>query len=134
MYNRIAHLSRPLETGYWPTGEFHVYSYCSLNQTGTRVGTTGSADDDFDVYATNTGSVMKILSGSKAQTVACAGNHKYLYERTQDHGWRQEESSRAVIFRLINELESTGRSHSLSNGPIRYANSAQGRTWAALCC
>lgn len=109
---------------------------------GDSVGTTGSADDNFDIYATNTDSVVKILSGSKAQTIACAGNHEYIYKRTQDHGWRQEESSRAAIFHLIDELESTGRmnrlgsgrSHSLSNGPIRHANSAQGRTWATLCC
>ncbi|EAU37846.1 predicted protein [Aspergillus terreus NIH2624] len=55
-------------TGYWPTGEFQVYRYYNLNQTGTRVGTTGSADNNFDVYATHDGSTLKILSGSKAQT------------------------------------------------------------------
>ncbi len=58
----------PTAGGYWPTGEFQVYQYYHLNQTGTRMGTTGSADGAFDVYATKTGSVVKILCGSRAKT------------------------------------------------------------------
>ncbi|KAF7158185.1 hypothetical protein CNMCM5623_002851 [Aspergillus felis] len=54
--------------GYWPTGEFQVYKYYHLNQTGIRLGTTGSADGAFDVYATKTGSVVRILCGSRAKT------------------------------------------------------------------
>ncbi|GIK07134.1 hypothetical protein Aspvir_002789 [Aspergillus viridinutans] len=58
----------PTAGGYWPTGEFQVYKYYHLNQTGIRLGTTGSADGGFDVYATKTGSVVKILCGSRAET------------------------------------------------------------------
>lgn len=58
----------PTAGGYWQTGDYQVYKYYHLNQTGTRMGTIGSADGQFDVYATKTGSVVKILCGSRVKT------------------------------------------------------------------
>lgn len=59
----------PTAGGYYPTGEFRVYKYYSLNMTGERVGTLPSADHSYDVYATvDKTNELRILYGSRSQS------------------------------------------------------------------
>ena len=52
---------------YYPNGNWWVYNYYSQNMTGHRVGTTGSSDAKFDVYATVSDKV-RILCGTRLVT------------------------------------------------------------------
>ena len=52
---------------YYPNGNWWTYNYYSQNMTGYRVGTTGSSDGKFDVYATVSDKV-RVLCGTRLVT------------------------------------------------------------------
>lgn len=54
-------------TDYMPAPEYPVYEYYYRNMTGPRLNTTGSANLQFDVYATVDDKV-RILAGSQTAT------------------------------------------------------------------
>ena len=65
LHNYMGGLIYKRNSGYYPNGEWQLYKYYAAMQ-GTRVATTPSPDHRFDVFATKTGNMTKILAGTRS--------------------------------------------------------------------
>ncbi|KAJ5808242.1 hypothetical protein N7474_009511 [Penicillium riverlandense] len=74
-------------TDYMPGPEYPVYEYYYRNMTGARLNTTGSANLQFDIYATMD-EVIRILAGSQTAT----GNWSINVENLSSIGLATEGS------------------------------------------
>ena len=56
-------------SAYQPNGNWQLYRYYAQNMTGVRLGTDGSSDGAFDVFATlSDAGAVRILGGVRAQS------------------------------------------------------------------
>ena len=55
--------------GYYANGEWQLYKYYAA-MGGERIATTASSDHRFDVYATKSGNVVKIIAGTRSVKAA----------------------------------------------------------------
>ncbi|KAH8798622.1 glycoside hydrolase superfamily [Xylogone sp. PMI_703] len=64
LHNWMANLVYSTNGTYYPNGEWQVYKYYA-HMTGNRVATTASSDLLFDVFATTSGNIAKVLAGTR---------------------------------------------------------------------
>lgn len=64
LHDYLANLVLESNGMYHPNGEWQLYKYYA-QMTGDRVATTASADLRFDVFATKSGSSVKIIAGTR---------------------------------------------------------------------
>lgn len=64
LHNWMAGLVWSNNGTYFPNGEWQLYKYYG-GMTGTRVVTTASSDEQFDVFGTVTGNAAKIIAGTR---------------------------------------------------------------------
>ncbi|CAL5872558.1 uncharacterized protein PFLUO_LOCUS6822 [Penicillium psychrofluorescens] len=95
-------------TDYMPAPEYPVYEYYYRNMTGDRFNTTGSANLQFDVYATMD-QVIRILAGSQTAT----GNWTINVENLSSIGLATEGSV------SVKSLAFNGNGHYVATyGPV----------------
>lgn len=65
LHDSMANLVFSSNGTYQPNGEWYLYEYYA-QMTGKRVATTASSDLLFDVFATTSGNVAKLLAGTRS--------------------------------------------------------------------
>jgi hypothetical protein len=65
LHDYLANLVFKSNGKYYPTGEWQMYKYYA-NMAGDRLATTASSDYLFDVFATKSGSTIKMIAGTRS--------------------------------------------------------------------